>query len=264
MKIDNSLTVYPAPDVSGVFPTSIIPQSTSALTIYGSFFTPATIVSITSHTVNSVTFINQGELLLSVTTSNNEGDFDLTISNGTTVLVSKRVAVYLGVVYTPKEGDWSNLVLSPNVAEEGAIKTTGADTRQTATWLTIPANINFRIKASAKDSPFFNGNWDDFPAGGNIVLLKKSDNSILWELHFRKYTSSNGRIRLDNFLGGSYEFVGLPTNKTIIIERRNGIWKFYVDDVLQNTYSQTINDEMLIKVKVYNNEIHNIKYIVLA
>jgi len=106
-RISNSLSVYPAPDLSSVDPSGFLPNTQDNLiNLYGSFFTPQSIVEIEGQTVTAVDFKNSGWLQVVFDTNALEGDFDITISNGTTVIFRNRIAVVLGEVTTPVEADW--------------------------------------------------------------------------------------------------------------------------------------------------------------
>ena len=57
-------------------------NTTSDITITGSFFTPTTTVTIAGQTVNSVTFISDNELLVNVTSNATDGFYDVIVNNG--------------------------------------------------------------------------------------------------------------------------------------------------------------------------------------
>ncbi|RTY80670.1 hypothetical protein EKL97_10420 [Flavobacterium sp. LS1P28] len=280
MKIDNSLTVYPAPDVSGVFPNSILPDATSALTVYGSFFTPATIVSIASHMVNSVTFINDGELLLSVTAANLEGDFALTISNGTTVIYQNRVSVYLGAVFVPKLVDWTVIYGTPNIETDGAVKITVFDSEALTQWRTkiIPSNINWSIRFNYRISPLGTSNWTD--RRRNIGLKKVSNNQSVFEFQMQSEGASSNTVTgspvihtfdINNVRTG----IGLPNSLAstsylkwesynIDIRYISGVLYIYVNGSLMQTLNYLIDSQMYLDVSVIRFNIENIKFIELA
>jgi hypothetical protein len=282
MKIDNSLTVYPAPNVSGTFPTSILPSNTSALTVFGSFFTPATIVSISDHIVNSVTFINQGELLLSVSTSSSEGDFDLTISNGTSVVYQNKVSVYLGVVFKPQTADWTNIVEPIQIDDDKiSVKTFGS--LGSAVWnkefdYTKNYIVSFRITASPLGYEPLYGNYQV----KMVSLVSASDNTTnkFAVEHWVDGSRTHYKV-LDVYVNNAY-LSGQPAvyttnygdtsaqqyanfNQTVLEFRyQGGIMSLYKNSVLWMTLSTSITQNFKLKVQNKYMEIVDIKYIELA
>jgi len=263
MKIDNSLTIYPAPDVSSVTPASLLPgQTTQEFRIFGSFFTPATIVSIEGQTVNSVTFINQGELQLSVTAGMTEGNFDLIISNGTQVTYVDKIVVVLGITYEPSEEEWTDLQNDPKIDEIGIIEPTVFNQASSAIWKTIPAGMNFRITAQSQALFDVTGHDNIVSTQGDIQLLKTSDNSVGVTIYFRWYETNFGTLQV-KVLGENGEQPGNPNGKSFMLERRNSIWRLYINNALVNEFSTQLNEELKIKCQPMNLKLNGIRFIEL-
>lgn len=277
LKIDNSLSVYPAPNVSSVAPSKLMPGTTSQLTVYGSFFTPATIVSIASHTVNSVTFVNQGELVLSVTTSAAEGNFDLTISNGTTVVYNFMVTVMLGTVYLPQANEWTIVTGQPKVDVPGVVEITTFNSLITLRW-NKPLEItrNFSVRMSFKRSPL--GIPNESYGIMQFSLVRNSDKVRMFRLA-SNFDNNIGIIIANTSLamtgndwytlGNSSGLAAGPIDafldpREIEFRYVNSVMYLYLNGTLKRTYTDILTENMLLEINVKSLNIKGIKYIELT
>ncbi|MBP4136959.1 IPT/TIG domain-containing protein [Flavobacterium geliluteum] len=263
-----TIATFPAPFLSESTPDTILPSTTTNFTLKGAFFTPTMTVSIAGQTVNYITFVSDNLIKVNITTSATEGSYTMTLNNGSSATYPNALLIVLGRVYQPTESEWTGLVASPNVSEIGSMKSTAVSVLQSGIWKTIPPNIDFRIQLSGEDSPLFNSNHDSQDFGGNLRLLKASDNSYLWIIAIRKAAGTGNQIRVKNYLGGDNgdnngAAQGLANGKIITLERKSGFWKLYVNFVLTYSFTETINEEMYIQCLVKNQELKNIKYIEL-
>lgn len=262
MKIDNTLSVYPAPRLGSILPLSLLPDSTSALRLNGSFFTPASIVKIEGQTVNSVIFDDDtGSLDLSVTTGVTEGDFDIEVSNGTNVVYSERLPVVLGVAYSPIESDFNNITGQIDLTENGSAKVKIANTVGTAEFFDIPPTINVSIRFKLRPSAL----GGTPPPFGTIVydltLFDKVTGLDTFKAGmgvYSTYNISKGFYNATekvsrNFGGGSFEF-----------RRRSNLVQLFIDGTLAFSYTETVNNSQGIRVRVKYYDIYDIKYIELA
>lgn len=261
MKIDNSLSVYPKPSLQSLVPTSLLPSTTASLTINGSFFTPETIVSIENQTVNSIEFINQGQLILSVTTSAVEEEVDITISNGTTVIFSGVLPINLGVVFIPAEADWISLTGSRNISESGKMKLVGADITGSAIFdQIVDISKDWIVTATAKRSVF------KPTGGGGYLELIDSVTGTMKVLFDTDSAGYNGYLYdSTGYIGG---FGGPPYNfdEPLKHEYRyiDGILRLYKSGVLRYTWaSLPFSSNLKIKMTVVNQDWEEIKYIEL-
>jgi hypothetical protein len=262
---DLTMALMPAPHLEVLVPESTLPSVTTNFVLKGSFFTPTMNVSIVGQTINYITFVSDNEVLANVTTSASEGMYSvtLTLSNGVSATFTNALLIVLGTVYSPTTAEWTNLVASPDISNDGIMAVTAPNLRQSGIWKTIPIGTNFRIQALAKDSPYFNGVWDDLPNGGEIQLIDSTTSSVLWQVFFRKWTATAGAISSSNSTGESIGASIFPIDKLTVLERNGLIWKLSVNGVATGTFASNSNVEMKIKVKVRNNEVHDIKYIEL-
>jgi hypothetical protein len=268
MKIDNSLSVYPAPSLQNLVPTSLLPSNTAQLTINGSFFTPQTIVKIQNQTVNSVEFVNQGQLILSVTTSAVEEEVDITISNGTTVIFSGVLPINLGVVFIPSEADWNSVIGSANISQSGKIYTTIFDSNSSGDWdkqldFTKDFIFQFRIKPSILNTEAFNNT-------SFFTLKNVSNNNLKLQLNYAGGTSDLYSGQLEVRFNGSYNnyLIGITQttiNKLIQFRWIDGVLYFYLNNVLEKTFDNTqiFTENVYLSYLVKTIDIIDIKYIEL-
>jgi hypothetical protein len=109
-KLDNQFN-FPPPFLGSVHPLGVRVNETSfAINLYGSFFTPDTSVSIVDATVNSVEFINSMHLKVLISTGASENLLtDLTITSGgqSTNYIGKFFIID-GDLFIPTATDWIN------------------------------------------------------------------------------------------------------------------------------------------------------------
>lgn len=147
VRINNSLTPYPAPILGSVIPVSLLPDSTSELRLKGSFFTPEGFVLIDGQVVNSIEFEpDTGDYILEVDTGSIEGEFNITISNGTSVTFSGALLVNQGEVFIPEQADWGNITGNIDLTQTGSAKLATQNVQGKAEAFLIPENANFEIR----------------------------------------------------------------------------------------------------------------------
>lgn len=277
MKIDNTLSVYPKPSLQNLVPTSLLPSNTASLTINGSFFTPETIVSIENQTVNSVEFVNQGQLILSVTTSAVEEEVDITISNGTTVIFSGILPINLGVVFIPSEVNWEAPTGTVfDLAQNGSPKLTVFNSYHGNRWeqeidYTKDFIVQFYLKSSTLGSP---RNKNEYQIS-NLKLSKVSDDSQVIAFNvidetfghvLQFYTRSiNDGWASNSFYSGETPVNNFWSNNTDKFEFRfiSGAMYFYMNNVLKRTFSDVLTENMKLSLYLKSFDIANIKYIEL-
>lgn len=154
VRISNSLTVYPAPDISDISPISIQPNSNDVdVIINGSFFTPETIVDIEGQTVTNIDFVNSSRLIVRINTANDNDFVPIRISNGTEVEYPTLLAVRLGIVTPLRQADITDQGANTDFSEEGKITITNSDSG-TSNWLNVPNTDDFQIHYQFALSPF--------------------------------------------------------------------------------------------------------------
>lgn len=264
VNISNSLVVYPAPDLNSTNPVSLLPSQTQELNLYGSFFTPQTIVSIEGQTVNSVEFVNSGHLILSVTTGATEGEFDITISNGTSVTFENALIINLGDVFVPNSVDYININQPIDIDTQGTIRlASNGSTGSAELNKQFDTSKDFRISFELTKSAL-NSNPLDQSAGNDLLSLYDISGSLLFRVW--NYNSRNIEIYdSTNSLLNRYAINGNIYGQKFDVDYIAGIWYFYTDRILKHTSS--IHNNLSENVKsiwsVKRNDITNIKYIEL-
>ena len=261
MKIDNSLTVYPAPDLSYTVPSGLYPSQTQKLEVYGSFFTPASIVSINNgHTVESVKFINSGLLELSVSTSATEADANITISNGTQKVFNNAFVVALGEVFVPQKANWIEVSGNPNLESAGEVKLNAYNSTSYATYdKIIDVSKDFSVRYRYAYSPLgsFGGE------GYNVFLIDTVTGNTITQ------TFPRGDVMgLNTPSGTSYpawkgELKEVEFRYIIDPDTGNGTLYAYYDGQLLRT-SGTLANNLKLRIKLVKTDVVGIKYIELA
>ncbi|GAA3734982.1 hypothetical protein GCM10022422_17370 [Flavobacterium ginsengisoli] len=261
-----------APHLEELIPNYFLPSETNNIILKGSFFTPTTTVAIEGQVINYVKFKSDNEIHVNLTTGLNEGMFDVTINNNQiSKTYTDKLLINLGEVSYPTASSWSNFLSTPIISEDGSIKVSTSGITQGADWKIIPANEDFRIIAVSKESPFNPGYlFDAYNAGGTIQLISTTDNARKVWFMFRWFSALGGNVRVWNSFGEDSTDAkdtiayGPPHGKVATIERKAGIWKFYVNNILIKSYTASINEELLIRFRVNNQEVTGIKYVKLA
>ena len=255
VKINNSLSVYPAPSLEYITPVSLLPSATQELEIYGSFFTPNTIVSIEGQTVNSVEFVNSSKLILSVTTGATEDEFDITISNGTSVTFLNALIVNLGDVFVPTESDWTGVSANADVSETGNFKVTISDVDQNATWTPpIDNTKDWTVRFKFKNSPLSTSENMYFDFVDDVTSSKKI--SIRWINTLYLYLNGSSSFSLNQTININQIVEVTKIGSTITIYW-NGVPKYTA------TPAVTFSNNWRINIHGQDAYIEGIKYIEL-
>lgn len=261
MSINNTLTVYPAPDLQSVSPQSVLPSSTSAVTLFGSFFTPSTIVELEGQTVNSIEFVNSGELILSVTSGATEGEFDITISNGTSVTFTNALIVNVGVVHVPIESEWTIASGSPDVSTAGEFYITTYNTNHQADWnVQLDYTIDWAMKVQLKASPLGvpgTTNYDNNTLGVKLLKVSNSATVFYWSRQGTNADRVRAHVENDFYYSGAL-------NTVLELRFVAGVFYLYRNNILVKTYTTPAITENL-KLRVYLNtyDVIGLKYIEL-
>lgn len=157
MKISNSLSVYPAPFLYSITPAGVLPTTQTLIVFKGEFYTPATIVQIEGQVVNSVSFVDTQTLNVVVNSGSVEGDYNVTISNGQTVVFNDRLTISNGTVIVPNGTDF---ITSGAVSVvDNNVSSTSSVSVGYATWNTqvLAVGDEFTLQFKPITSSFFNG-----------------------------------------------------------------------------------------------------------
>ncbi len=275
VKISNSLSVYPAPILGSVVPVSLLPSSTSELRLKGSFFTPAGFVLIDGQVVNNIEFDpDTGDYILSVTTGALEEDFDITISNGTSVTFSNKLIVNLGDVFIPTSADWDVLTGSPDLSEDGAVKLSIFDSLCEVVYTTeLDISKDFEIRHNLLRS---NLSTDETPVFQSIQLIDASTDAVMFYLEYTMGNGDGGHAQTrtasatdspdfhlwfyPKTITEKFEYFATAKNYFRYI---SGVMYYYENDVLIRTFTDTLSNNLKLKVRTQKANVNNIKYIEL-
>ncbi len=275
VKIANTLTPYPAPILGSVNPISLLPSSTSELTISGSFYTPEGFVLIDGQVVNTIEFKpDTGDYVLSVTTGALEGEFDITISNGTSVTFNNKLIVNLGDVFIPTAADWNVLTGSPDLTEDGAVKLTTFDSLCEAVYTTeLDISGDFEVRHNLLRS---NLSTDETPAFQSIQLIDAVTDAVMFYLEYTMGNGDGGHAQTrtasaadspdfhlwfyPKTITEKFEYFATAKNYFRYV---SGVMYYYENDVLIRTFTDTLSNNLKIKVRTQKANVNNIKYIEL-
>lgn len=280
IKINNSLTVYPAPILGSITPVSVLPSSTTEVRIKGSFYTPAGFVLIDGQVINSIEFDpDTGDYILSVSSGVTEGEFDIVISNGTSVTFSGKFIVNLGEVLIPELADWTQISKtgSINLDDPGEIKLGSAGSegvyRNISPDFILNMSEDFRITFKMKPSPL--EPTTGFTGQVNKIGLRLVDATtnvdqyryVCWRrevgglMNFVTY-SQGTQLSNENITDTGSNFEN-AYNSIHMLESVSGVLKYYRNGALKATSAYTHIGNMKIEAMVKWLNIIDFKYIKL-
>lgn len=269
----------PAPYLFKVAPISLVPSTTAVVNIYSDYITSDTTVAIEGQTVNSVTYKfdnnNVPYLQVSVTTGATEGDFDVTINNGTESVFTDAFIVNTGTVYVPTSTDWSNVNANINVLDDGEVKLINYNSEGLADW-NIPVDYlnDFQFDFVFNKSPLGNSLS---AAGDDWIHFKNiSDNVSQLQVkpyieNFRVRTGLNLLTPTDGALNyravyapATYDDIydALPT-RVISVRWISGVLYIYVNASLIYTFTHVFTENLYIQARIKISQFIDIKYIEL-
>ncbi len=258
-----------APILRQLIPNSHLPNVTGNIRLIGSFFTPTMTVEIEDQTINYITFVNDNEVLVNVTTSSNEGYFNVILNNGISVTYTNALLLVLGDVFSPESPeDWNNA--TPKlVFQSGAVKIGEYGINQSAYWnkifdYTKDFSFRFSIEKSSLGDPNAAGYKD------LVSLQTVSNNTELFRWRY-EYSGSHSRlIPYGDSIGyldfrHPYEtFWELAPNTTFEFRFLDGFMSVYIDNTLKRSFSTEVNDDLQVQIFLSIFDLTNIKYIELA
>lgn len=169
MPINYVIPTFPAPFISGIKPLKLSSEKPADVTIYGSYFTPDTIVTIAGSTINSTTFISDNEIKINVTVGNNQGLFDLIVDNGQQTIISNGIEI--------QENVWLDL------RENGDVLTTGNENNRD-----VRVRNNMTVNRNANGMYFTGTNpWQSWVKWEKYSFERGNNTNV--ELIFKNYSS---------------------------------------------------------------------------
>jgi len=273
MKISNSLSVYPAPDLQSVEPAGMNPNSTSQVILNGSFFTPESLITIQGVQITSKQFINSGKYRLTAVSGSEGIDPPIIISNGTEKTFLNRFSVLAGLITELKQSDTSNANNLIDLSEIGKAKITTFTEKGIFDWFTVPNNENFEIRfqAALGLNPQPSGNTNEY---SKIRLIDTSDGiekvraantqsgGINWRStiegsrYFNLGNSNSAQTRVENTS---------PTPVMVLRKTNDGITFRYLSNTgVITAIPVNFLGDVLIRVEAQLIDLVNVKYINLS
>jgi len=258
--------ISPAPFLDEVIPDSYLPSTTGMFKLKGSFFTENMTVTTTGGTVNYITFNNDNDVDVNITTGATEGSFPVTIDNGISKTFSEVLLIVLGNVIKPITANW----LSPvniNIKDD-ELNILFFNSIGSAQWdrdFDYTRNWSFRFKP--KLSPLGEINSGDIVSG--LKLNTKVGDTTIFD--FRIYNHSTQFFKYFPVLSGATNytspgFITLEILSQHFIEIRyiEGVIYMYYDNVIVKTSSTVLTEDLKLMVSISQFDLEDIKYIELA
>jgi len=255
--------ISPAPFLDEVIPDSYLPSTTGMFKLKGSFFTENMTVTTTGGTVNYITFNNDNDVDVNITTGATEGSFPVTIDNGISKTFSGVLLIVLGNVIKPITADWINVSnLNINNNEVNILQ---FDSLGIAEWTKeFDYTIDWAFMFSAKKSPY----GDDVGISYGLYLKTITGNIDIFSFRIYKhaagykyYPTMDGATA---YIGSPYPTLDLLNEHQLEIKYMSGVIYLYNDGVVVKTSSTTLTENLKLVIATSRYDFENIKYVELA
>lgn len=201
---DLSLQVFQPPYLEELIPDTYLPSTTGNFILRGAYFVPemcngviANAIQVSgTNVINYSTFINDNTIVVNLTTSATDGNYNVTLNNGLSITYNGVLSIVNGTVYKPSADD---LMLNAGTADltvDGEIKkNTENSTAQVDLNYNIPIGQDFQLRWKGLKSPLRTNTYVD-----GTVYIDLWQNGILryraqyWYIPqvLRVYQVSNG------------------------------------------------------------------------
>jgi len=259
--------ISPAPFLDEVIPDSYLPSTTGMFKLKGSFFTENMTVSTAGGTVNYITFNNDNDVDVNITTGATEGSFSVTIDNGISKTFDSVLLIILGTVYKPTDADWINKSLVST--NNDAVELVTFNSQGTAEWTKqFDYTRDWTFRFNAKKSPL-----GTLPVGVyNVSRLQlKTVDGIksIFDYQIYKHNSlglmSNSRSFNDSWdyavIISNYDWELFKTTLQFELRYLAGVLYVYVNNTLGRTHTDVLNQNLKLIVNPKEYDFENIKYI---
>ncbi len=275
-----SVAFAPAPYLDYVVPDSTLPSTTGNFQLHGSFFTPsmcltanlATSIIFEGQTVNYAIFHSSNWIEVNITTGATEGSFAITLNNGLSATFANAILIVLGTVFSPLTAEWT-LTEPVDVLD---------DKVQVATWNSIGKakwnkqfdyTKNFRVILDIEKTPLGDPNTID-GSSDYFKLVNVSNNAIMFIIN----AQGQGYASRYYFNGGESSnqvSLGLIPYTSLWLSDKNPRFFFqwdvtnqrmylYKNEVLNNTFTKVLTENIQLEVNIRVFNVVNVKYIELA
>ena len=277
-----TIATSPAPFLEVLVPDSTLPSTTTNFTLKGAFFTPAMTVSIVGQTINYITFKSDNLVLVNVTTGATEGSYAVTLNNGIQAVFQNALMIVLGTVFTPTSANWIDIVgsidLSSGKDARVLVNNTYGNASINPSFVkTKGLNLgNYSIRFNFRGSPLNVYPIDGYNRHNYIELVGETDGLVKYRIQSEVLNEQPGKIRfalmdsanVNNIYTtqGDSSLSNCQFLKDLVFEirRASNSISIYINNVLVFTPTTQFTAPMVIKARVYNLDIENIKYIELT
>jgi len=257
-----STAIAPAPFLDEVIPDSYLPNTTGMFKLKGSFFTENMTVTTTGGTVNYITFNNDNDADVNITTGATEGSFSVTIDNGISKTFNGVLLIIQGTVYKPITTDYSELIGNPDTSDDGEIKISIYGTTTRAVWnKPLPFNVDWSIVWKYKMSPLGSG---DINSSMSIYFINITDLTNKGEFILRRFNETTWGLvagfetSLVNRTTFSFDEVEAKEFK---VSNISGVLYFYEENIEKTYSSFPLTEDLKIEFNLKYQDIVGIKYI---
>ena len=267
LKIDTAIS--PAPFLDEVIPDSYLPSTTGMFKLKGSFFTENITVTTTGGTVNYITFNNDNDVDVNITTGATEGSFSVTIDNGISKTFNGVLLIVLGNVFKPALSEWINIVEPINPVDYGLdLKTLSS--RGSAQWnKVVDKTKDFQIRFSFIKSPLNGGVSQTYKDNDRLYILDSVDGSVLFQIEKERENRIEVKIATRGTQGAgivAYSHAEFSAYDEIIMKYVSGIWFLYKGTSVIRTFTEFQNyaNNLRIEGSLRYSDIIDLKYIELV
>ena len=264
-------SIYPAPYLTEILPYNFLPNTTGSIILKGSFFTPNTTVTIENQKVNHITFKNDNEIQVNVTSGNLEGSFSIILNNGLIATFPNSFLIIYGDSFSPKSTDYKDITQPIDLTINGEINVSQYNVLGTS--ILDPAKLklnslkNFHFNFSLMHSPFGTSGFDGHQQFMSIYRI--SDNVEVYRFSFYQLTMTYTNFLLQSgttLNTSNYVDSGTLASGTLInfsFRKINGVITLYKNSTLLFTPPYVELTDMYIKFFIRRQDIKSIKYVEL-
>jgi len=261
--------ISPAPFLDEVIPDSYAPSTTGMFKLKGSFFTENMTVTTTGGTVNYITFNNDNDVDVNITTGSTEGSFSVTIDNGISKTFDIVLLIVLGTVFKPTNADWINKSLVST--NNDAVELVTFNSQGTAEWTKqFDYTRDWRFIFNAKESPLGTLSMGVFNV--SRLQLKTVDGvKSIFDYQVYKHNSgalvNNSRSFNDTWdyagslISGNNDWDLFKTTLQFELRYVAGVLYVYVNNTLKKTHTDVLDQNLKLIVNPKEYDFENIKYI---
>jgi len=260
--------ISPAPFLDEVIPDSYLPSTTGMFKLKGSFFTENMTVTTTGGTVNYITFNNDNDVDVNITTGATEGSFSVTINNGISKTFNGALLIVLGTVFKPIPTDFISISEPINIDNEGSVLV--------EQWSVIGTAILDPLKFKLDTLNFrFYFNYSLSPLGSNfnntkymsLQFFRVSDDVEVYRFRQMKNNETFNYLYISEIAdlsNLSNFFATHSLSNEVYLQRKDGVMYLYINNAIDTTFNYCETEDLYLKFTVSRFDFTKIKKVELA